>query len=70
MWVIFLITVFALGIIGLALMWVGNKIYLSIKRQNKKYELEEQALNSTKKIIEEEIKETQKNKKNREKEEN
>ena len=64
MWVIFLVTVFALGAVGLALVWIGNKIYISIRRQNKKFELEEQAFNSTKKAIEDEIEETRKNIKN------
>lgn len=55
MWVIFLVTVFALGAVGLSLVWIGNKIYISIRRQNKKFELEEEALEETKKKISEEI---------------
>lgn len=36
MWVIFLMSVFAFSIIAIAVAWIGNKAYLSMKRDEAK----------------------------------
>lgn len=40
MWAIFLISVIAIFFITIALAWVANKLLVSMKRDNHKYELE------------------------------
>ena len=40
MWVIFIVSATIIAIIMMGLLWFGNKIYLSIKRDNKKFDLE------------------------------
>lgn len=40
MWVIFIAVMLFTIFIGLLIWWIGNKIYLSIQRDNKKFESE------------------------------
>ena len=40
---IFLMLCFVLGIIALALWWIGSKIYISIKRKESMFEIEQEA---------------------------
>jgi hypothetical protein len=40
MWVIFLISAIAIFFVTVALSWVINKVLISMKRDNHKYELE------------------------------
>lgn len=41
-------------LVGLFVWWVGNKIYLSIKRDNSVYDIEEAAHKKAKRMVEEE----------------
>lgn len=43
MWVIFLIVCIVVALAGLVVAWIGNKIYLDIKRDNLKFEREQKA---------------------------
>lgn len=38
MWLIFCGSALMIGFLALFLIWVGNKVYLSIKRQQKEFE--------------------------------
>lgn len=38
MWVIFIIGAMIAALAAMILMWIGNKIYLSMKKDNKKFE--------------------------------
>lgn len=49
MWVIFVISVIGFAFIGLFLWWIGNKIYLSIRRENRRFDLEDVGFQETKK---------------------
>lgn len=40
MWVIFLSSCIVVALAAMLVLWIGNKVYLSIKRQNRKYENE------------------------------
>lgn len=40
MWAIFLLSAIAIFFIVIALTWVANKLFISMKRDNHKYELE------------------------------
>lgn len=40
MWVIFIVSATIIAIIMMGLLWFGNKIYLSIKRDNEKFNSE------------------------------
>ena len=40
MFFIFLFTVGILFLLGIIMLWIGSKVFLSIKRQNRKFELE------------------------------
>lgn len=42
MWLIFLITCIAVALACLAVIWIGNKVFLSIKRSNREFEQETQ----------------------------
>ena len=42
MWVIFLGSGMVFGIAALIMVWVGNRVILSIKRQQKKFEIEDE----------------------------
>lgn len=41
MWVIFLASSIAVALAAMFVVWIGNKVYLSIKRQNRNFENEE-----------------------------
>ena len=45
---------FVLGVIALALWWIGNKIYISIKRKESMFEIEQETHEKMKKKIREE----------------
>lgn len=51
MWVIFLISAITIGFTTLVFIRIGYTIYLSIKRKNKEFELEEELYNKAKKQI-------------------
>lgn len=53
MWVIFLCSGMAFGIAALVLTWIGSKVLLSIRRQQKKFEIEDETYNKVKKAIKE-----------------
>lgn len=40
MWVIFLIGAFIAAVAAMIIMWTGHKIYLSMKRDNRKFDEE------------------------------
>ena len=43
MWFIFLIATVAIAVAALVVVWIARKVILSIKRQYKKFEVEEEA---------------------------
>lgn len=51
MWVIFLISAMTIGFTALVFIRIGYMIYLSMKRKNKEFELEEELYNKAKKQI-------------------
>ena len=53
MWVIFLGSGMVFGIAALIMVWVGNRVILSIKRQQKKFEIEDETYQKMKKVIKE-----------------
>lgn len=53
MWVIFLGSGMLFGIAALFLVWIGSKVILSIRRQQKKFEIEDETYNKLKKAIKE-----------------
>ena len=53
MWVIFLGSGMAFGAAALALIWIGSRVILSIRRQQKKFEIEDETYNKIKKAIKE-----------------
>lgn len=53
MWVIFLGSGMAFGIAALIMVWVGSRVILSIKRQQKKFEIEDETYKKVKKAIKE-----------------
>lgn len=53
MWVIFLGSGMVFGAAALALIWIGSKVILSIRRQQKKFEIEDETYNKVKKAIKE-----------------
>lgn len=53
MWVIFLGSGMVFGIAALALTWIGSKVILSIRRQQKKFEIEDETYNKVKEAIKE-----------------
>lgn len=55
MWVIFIATCLFLITLGLFIWWIAAKIYISIRRKEKQFELEETGYESTKKILKESI---------------
>ena len=55
--IIFIGVLLLLLFIGLAIWWIGNKIYISIKRQQKQFSIEEVGYDGTKEIIKEKFKE-------------
>lgn len=57
MWFIFLISAIIVALVCLLIVWVGHKVYISIKRQNKWYEMEDEVYEGTKKEIKKQFKE-------------
>lgn len=55
--IIFIGVLLLLLFIGLAIWWIGNKIYISIKRQQKQFSIEEVGYDGAKEIIKEKFKE-------------
>lgn len=53
MWVIFLCSGMVFGIAALALIWIGSRVLLSIRRQQKKFEIEDETYNKVKEAIKE-----------------
>lgn len=53
MWVIFLGSGMAFGIAALVLAWIGSRVILSIRRQQKKFEIEDETYNKVKEAIKE-----------------
>lgn len=53
MWVIFLGSGMVFGIAALIMVWVGSRVILSIKRQQKKFEIEDETYKKVKKAIKE-----------------
>lgn len=56
MWLIFILVMFGIVFAGLILWWIGNKVDLAIKREQKKFELEEVGYDETKKKLAEALK--------------
>lgn len=40
MWMIFILSTFIIAFIAMVLVWIGNKLYLAIKRDNQKFDNE------------------------------
>lgn len=55
MWFIFIASCVFISMVALLVIWIANKVFLSIRKQNKIAEMEESAYESTKKIIKESI---------------
>ena len=55
MWLIFIASCVFISMVALLVIWIANKVFLSIRKQNKIAEMEESAYESTKKIIKESI---------------
>ena len=53
MWVIFLGSGMVFGAAALALIWTGSRVLLSIRRQQKKFEIEDETYNKVKEAIKE-----------------
>ena len=53
MWVVFLCSGMGFGIAALVLAWIGSRVLLSIRRQQKKFEIEDETYNKVKKAIKE-----------------
>ena len=53
MFLIFLMTVFALIIIGMALWWIWCKIYRSIERDDESFKVEKETYKKIRKIVRE-----------------
>nr|CAJ1761542.1 hypothetical protein AUSP0088_00006 [uncultured phage] len=52
--IIFLLTVFLLSVIGLAIWWVWSRVYVAIKRRESVFDIEEETHKKIKKKIQEE----------------
>lgn len=55
MWFIFIVSCVVIALAALFVIWVGNKVILSIRKQNKAAEMNEAACDSAKKVIKKEI---------------
>ena len=55
MWFVFIASCVFISMVALLVIWIANKVFLSIRKQNKIAEMEESAYESTKKIIKESI---------------
>lgn len=53
MWVIFLGSGMVFGAAALVLIWIGSRVILSIRRQQKKFEIEDETYNKVKEAIKE-----------------
>lgn len=53
MWIIFLGSGMVFGAAALALIWIGSRVILSIRRQQKKFEIEDETYNKVKEAIKE-----------------
>ena len=53
MWVIFLGSGMVFGAAALALIWIGSRVILSIRRQQKKFEIEDATYNKVNEVIKE-----------------
>lgn len=53
MWVIFLGSGMVFGAAALALIWIGSRVILSIRRKQKKFEIEDATYNKVKEVIKE-----------------
>lgn len=53
MWVIFLGSGMVFGIAALVLAWIRSRVILSIRRQQKKFEIEDETYNKVKEAIKE-----------------
>lgn len=51
MWVIFLGSGMVFGAAALVLIWIGSRVILSIRRQQKKFEIEDETYNKVKEAI-------------------
>lgn len=51
MWVIFLGSGMVFGIAALVLAWIGSRVILSIRRQQKKFEIEDETYNKVKEAM-------------------
>lgn len=51
MWLIFLAVFLGLVFLGLVIWWIGSKIYISIQREQKKFEIEEAGYDGAKEKI-------------------
>lgn len=60
MWVIFLGSGMVFGAAALALIWIGNRVILSIRRQQKKFEIEDETYNKVKEAIKEKVNKNEK----------
>ena len=61
MWLIFIASCVFISMVALLVIWIANKVFLSIRKQNKIAEMEESAYESTKKIIKESIEKEKEN---------
>lgn len=61
MWLIFIISCVVIALAALFVVWVGNKVILSIRKQNRASEMKEAAYESAKKVIKESIEKENKN---------
>lgn len=48
---IFLLSALGISLASLLVIWIGSKVYISIKRQNKKFDIEEDVYKLTRKEI-------------------
>ena len=55
MWFVFIASCVFISMVALLVIWIANKVFLSIRKQNKIAEMEDSAYESTKKIIKESI---------------
>ena len=51
MWFIFLVSALVIAVAALPVIWIAGKVILSIKRQYKRFEVEEEAYKKKKKKI-------------------
>ena len=51
MWFIFLISCIAIALAALVVVWVGNAVYLSIRKHNRQADIEDAACDSAAKVI-------------------